>query len=290
MSHSSVEGKTCVVTGANSGIGFVTARELARMGAKTILVCRNQSKGGIARDSIKKATGNESVESVIADLASFDSVRKLAQGLQQSYQKIHVLVNNAGLIIGKRVLTEDGLETTFQVNYASHFLLTYLLLITMKESAPSRIVNVSSAAHFSGHMDFDDLQEEKGYGAMKSYCQSKLAQVLFTYELADRLKGTGVTVNCVHPGAVRTSWGDEAGAFGIGIRIARPFMLSPDRGAQTTLYVATSPDLANISGKYFAKKREAKSSKESYDVDERKKLWEISLKLCGLERSAAANP
>ncbi|MDG6904511.1 MAG: SDR family oxidoreductase [Nitrososphaerota archaeon] len=283
MSSSFVEGKTCVVTGANSGIGYVTARELARMGAKIILVCRNQSKCEVARDSIKKATGNESVESEIADLASFGSVRKLAQRLQQSYEKIHILVNNAGLIIGKRMLTEDGLETTFQVNYASHFLLTYLLLNTMKESAPSRIINVSSAAHFSGYMDFDDLQKEKSYSAMRSYCQSKLAQVLFTYELADRLNGTSVTVNCVHPGAVRTNWGDEAGALGIGIRIARPFMLSPEKGAQTTVYAAISPDLDEISGKYFAKRKEARTSKESYDVDERKKLWDISLKLCRLE-------
>ena len=277
-----LDGKVGMVTGANSGIGFVIARELAGMGCAVVLVCRNQSKGEMARDEINKATGNQSVDLMMADLASLNSVRKLAQDFKQKYQKLQILVNNAGLIIGKRVLTPDGLETTFEVNYLSHFLLTQLLLDTLKASAPSRIVNVSSEAHFSGHMNFNDLQEENGYSAMKSYCQSKLAQVLFTYELAERLKGTGVTVNCVHPGAVRTNWGDEAGALGIGIRIARPFMLSPEKGAETPVYVATSPDLEGVSAKYFSKKKDTKSSKESYVAGERKKLWDVSMKLSGL--------
>ena len=278
-----MKGKTCVVTGANSGMGFVVARELARMGANVVLVCRSQSKGDLASSEIRRVTGNESVELMIADLASLESVRKFARDFKQSHQKLHVLVNNAGLILGKRTLTPDGLEATFEVNYLSHFLLTHLLLDVLKASAPSRIVNISSDAHTSGHMNFDDLQCERGYGGWKSYCQSKLAQILFTYELAERLKGTGVTVNCLHPGAVRTNWGDEAGTLGIGIRLARPFMLSPDKGAETALYVSTSPDLEGVSGKYFAKKREAQSSKESYDEEERRKLWDISMKLSGLQ-------
>ncbi len=280
---SRLDGKVSLVTGANSGIGYVIARELAGMGSEVVLVCRNQSKGEMASDEIKKATGNQSVELMIADLASLDSVRKLAQDFKQKHQKLHLLVNNAGLIIGRRVPTQDGLESTFQVNYLSHFLLTHLLLDALKASAPSRIVNVTSDAHFDGHMNFEDLQEENGYGAMKSYCQSKLAQVLFTYELAERLKETGVTVNCVHPGAVRTNWGDEAGALGVGIRIARPFMLSPEKGAETPVFVATSADLEGLSGKYFSKKKDTKSSKESYDEGERKKLWEVSVKLSGLQ-------
>lgn len=283
MPQSNIEGKLCIVTGANSGIGFVIARELARTQATVIMGCRDQSKGEAARDAIKKATGKESVELMILDLASYDSVRKFARDFKQKHDKLHLLVNNAGLIMGKRVLTSDGPETTFQVNYLSHFLLTHLLLESLKVSAPSRIVNVTSDAHFNGRMDFADLQEKSGYGAMRSYCQSKLAQVLFTYELADRLKGSGVTVNCVHPGAVRTHWGDEAGALGVGIRIARPFMLSPEKGAETPLYVAASPDVVGVSGKYFAKKKDTKSSKESYDVNERKKLWDISMKLSGLQ-------
>ena len=281
MQSSEISGKLCVITGANSGLGLATARELAKMGASVVMVCRNQEKCATAVEAIKKTTGN-TVESTIADLASFDSVRKLSKELEEKYQKIHVLINNAGLIMGKRVITQDGLETTFEVNYLSHFLLTNLLLNKLKESAPARIVNVTSDAHLSGHMSFDDLQEEKGYSAMKSYCQSKLAQVLFTYELAERLKGSGVTVNCVHPGAVRSNWGDEAGPLGIGIRIARPFMLSPEKGAETAIFVATSTDLADISGKYFTKKKARESSAESYNLEERKRLWDVSMKLCGL--------
>jgi NAD(P)-dependent dehydrogenase (short-subunit alcohol dehydrogenase family) len=275
-------GKTCLITGANSGIGFATAREISRMGASVVLVCRDAQKGRAALEDIKGSTGNQSVELMIADLASFESVRALARDFLSTHQKLHVLINNAGVIIGKRILTKDGLETTLQVNYLSHFLLTQLLLEAIKSSTPARIVNVTSDAHFTGKMDFDDLQEERGYGAMKSYSQSKLAQVLFTHELAKKLQGSGVTVNCVHPGAVRTRWGDEAGTLAIGIKIARPFLLSPEKGAETPIYVATSPDIQGVSGKYYAKKTVRESSKESYSEDEAQRLWELSLKLCGL--------
>jgi NAD(P)-dependent dehydrogenase (short-subunit alcohol dehydrogenase family) len=276
--------KTCMVTGANSGIGFEISKELLRKGSNVAMVCRNRDKGSVARSQIAKETGNESVELIIADLASLESVKTLAQTFAKSHAKLHVLVNNAGLILGKRTQTVDGLEETFEVNYLSHFLLTNLLLDTMKSSAPSRIVNVTSDAHYDGHIDFDDLQEEKRYGAMRSYCQSKLAQVLFTHELAERLKGTDVTVNCVHPGAVRTHWGDEAGALGVGIRIARPFMISPEKGAETPLYVAISPDVEGVSGKFFSSKKEKESSQESYNKEVAAKLWDVSMKLAGLQR------
>ena len=274
--------KVCVVTGANSGIGKVIATELARMGANVVMVCRDPVKAEAAKKEIVSETGNQSVELMIADFSSLAEVRKLADDFKKVHPMIHILVNNAGLILGKRIVTPDGLESTFVVNYLSHFLLTYLLLDTLKASAPSRIVNVSSSAHYQGHMDFDDLQEERGYGAAKSYSQSKLAQVLFTHELAKRLKGTGVIVNSVHPGAVRTHWGDEGGLLGIGIRIARPFLLSPKKGAETPLYAAVSPDVEGVTGKYFSKKKVTKSSKESYDENEERKLWEVSMKLSGL--------
>jgi retinol dehydrogenase 14 len=283
MSESSMKNKTCMVTGANSGIGFEVSKGLSRMGANLVMVCRDQEKGNRAKSEIVNETGNKSVELMIADLASLQSVRTLAQAYRNTHDKLHVLVNNAGLILGKRVQTADGLEETFEVNYLSHFLLTNLLLDALKASAPSRIVSVSSDAHFDGHMDFDDLQEEKRYGAMRSYCQSKLAQVLFTYELAERLKGSGVTVNCVHPGAVRTHWGDEAGALGVGIRIARPFMISPERGAETPLYAATSTELERVSGKFFSHKKERESSRESYNKEYSAKLWDVSMKLSGLQ-------
>lgn len=277
-----MNGKNCMVTGANSGIGKVVAKELSRMGGRVTLVCRNQAKGEIARNEIENATGNESVELMLADLSSLESVRALAKNYRGAHTELNVLVNNAGLIIGKRTATLDGLETTFVVNYLSHFLLTNLLLDLLSNSAPSRVVNVTSDAHFRGHMSFEDLQEVRNYGVMRAYCQSKLAQVLFTYELAERLKGSRVTVNCVHPGAVRTRWGDEAGALGIGIRVARPFMLSPERGAETPIYLASSPDVEGVTGKFFSKKKERQSSSESYDQTEWKKLWEVSMTLAGL--------
>lgn len=271
--------KTCLVTGANSGIGFVIARELAMMGGRIVLVCRDGSKGKTALDRIRLETDSQSVELMIANLASLNSVRKLVTDFKLAHKNLHVLVNNAGLILGKRKVTLDGLEETFQVNYLSHFLLTYLMLDVLKASSPSRIVNISSSAHYNGRMNFEDLQQEKGYGAMKAYCQSKLAQVLFTRELSERLKESGVCVNSVHPGAVRTKWGDEAGALGIGIRLARPFMASAEKGAQTPIYVATSPELEGVSGKYFSNKKIKEPSSESKSDEEAKKLWEISSSL-----------
>jgi NAD(P)-dependent dehydrogenase (short-subunit alcohol dehydrogenase family) len=271
-----------MITGANSGIGKEVALGLAQFGATTLLVCREQTKGEAARSEIIGKSGNKSVELMLADLSSLASVRKLADDFKKTHDRLNVLVNNAGLIMGKRVMTVDNLETTFEVNYLSHFLLTMLLLDTLKASSPSRVVNVTSSASLSGHIEFDDLQEMKGYSAMKSYSQSKLAQVLFTYELARRLAGTGVTVNAVHPGVVRTSWGDEGGALGIGIRLGRPFMISPKSGAETPIYLSSSAEVEGVTGKYFYKKRENQSSKESYDEDEAKRLWDVSLKLTGL--------
>ena len=284
-----MSGRVCIVTGANSGIGKNVARALAGSGATVVMVCRDRKKGEEARDEIYAARKDQSIELMFADFSSLDSVRKLASDFRKTHDRLHLLVNNAGLIIGKRTLTADKLETTFQVNYLSHFLLTNLLLDTMRASAPSRIVNISSAAHFRGHIDFDDLQGDGHYSAIKSYSQSKLAQVLFTQELAKRVNGYGVTVNCVHPGAVRTNWGDEAGLLGIGIRIARPFMISSEKGAETPLFVATSPDIEGVTGKYFSKNKVTKSSQESYDESTSKKLWDISMELSGLQQDYLEN-
>lgn len=271
-----------MVTGANSGIGEQIALGLAKMGATVVMICRDSSKGESSRKEISSVAGNSSVELMICDLASLSSVRVLAAKFKETHDRLHVLVNNAGLIMGKRVLTVDNLETTFEVNYLSQFVLTMLLLDTLKASGPSRIVNVTSDAHFSGRMDFDDLQEEKNYSAMRSYSQSKLAQVLFTYELAKKLEGTGVVVNAVHPGVVRTRWGDEGGIMGIGIRMARPFMISAEKGAETPLYLASSPEVEGITGKFWTKKEEKRSSKESYDENEARLLWITSARLANI--------
>ncbi len=275
-----------MITGANSGIGKAATLGLAKMGAKVVMVCRDPEKAEQARTEVLQASGakKEDISIMIADLASLASVRKMADDFIAAKQPLHVLVNDAGLILGKRTVTQDGLETTFEVNYLSHFLLTNLLLPVLRVSAPSRIINVSSDAHTGGHMNFDDLQEETGYGAMKSYSQSKLAQVLFTHELAKRLKGTGVTVNSVHPGVVATNWGrHSAGALSVGLRLGGAFMLSPEKGADTVVYLASSPDVANVTGEYFTKRKAVPSSKESMDESEAAKLWDVSVKLAGLQ-------
>ena len=266
------------MTGANSGIGKATATQFARMGATTVLVCKDEKKGVLARDEIKNETGNPAVELMRADLSSLDSVRNLAESFRLKHDRLHVLVNNAAVVEGSRVVTKDGLEEVFVVNYLSQFVLTNLLLDTLKASAPSRVVNVVSSVH--ARIDFDDLQMEKGYNAIKSYGQSKLAQILFTHELAGRLMGSGVTVNCVHPGAVRTHLGDEGGLVGIGIKLLRPFYMTPEKGAETVVYVSTSPQVEGVSGKYFYKKKERPSPYNREDAD---RLWQVSAKLSGLQ-------
>ena len=203
----------------------------------------------------------------------------------KNYPKIHVLVNNAGLFNLRRKMTVDNYENTFAVNYLSQFLLTNLLLERLAASAPSRIVIVSSIGHYSGHINFDDLQAEKGYGGFKAYSQSKLAQILFTHELAKRLQGTHVTANSLHPGAVGTNiWSRPAGRFGFIMRIFKPFLTSPDKGAETSVYLTSSPDVENVSGEYFEKKRIKKSSEESYDSAVAERLWNVSAQLTHLEK------
>ena len=275
--------KVCLVTGANSGIGKETARRLAEMGAAVVMVCRSRERGEKAMADIRKTSRTDSVELLLADFASLDSVRALVKGFREKHDVLHVLVNNAGAVRMRRSVTADGFETTFQVDYLSHFLLTNLLLELLKKSAPSRIVNVSSASHYGGHVNFDDLQMKKGYGVMKAYSQAKLAQVLFTYELSRRLEGTSVTANCLHPGTVATNiWGSAMGPFSFLGRISRLFLISPERGAETVVYLASSPEVEGVTGKYYQQMHEKESSAESYDEPLGKRLWSDSEKLTGL--------
>jgi len=275
-------GKVCLVTGANSGIGKETARRLADLGGTVVMVCRNKGKGEKALADIAKTRGGP-VELMLADLASFESVRSLAKGFLEKHNSLHVLVNNAGGVILSRSLTVDGIETTFQVDYLSHFLLTNLLLEILKKSAPSRIVNVSSAAHYSGHLDLDDLPMKNGYGTMRAYSRAKLAQVLFTYELARRLQGTGVTANCLHPGVVATNiWKRSMGPLSFVGNVSRLFLISPEEGAETSVYLASSQAVEGVTGKYFDNKQEKESSAESHDQVLAQRLWAESEKLSGL--------
>jgi NAD(P)-dependent dehydrogenase (short-subunit alcohol dehydrogenase family) len=278
----SMEGKTCIITGASSGIGKASAEQLASIGAHVVMVSRNREKGERAKAEVEAKSGRR-VELMLADLASFGSVRAFAANYEETHDSLHVLLNNAGVAMLRRSLTVDGFERTFQVNYLSPFLLTNLLLSMLKRNAPSRVVNVTSVSHYGGHVNLDDLQMKKGYGVMHAYSQSKLAQVLFTHELAHRLEGTGVTTNCLHPGAVATNiWGNSLGPAAFLGKIARLFLLSPEKGAKTQVYLASSPEVEGVSGEYFEFQGKKESSAESYDQVLAERLWDASEKMVGL--------
>jgi NAD(P)-dependent dehydrogenase (short-subunit alcohol dehydrogenase family) len=278
--------KICLITGATSGIGKATAMGLANMGASVVMVGRDRGRGEAALAEIKEKCTNASVDLMLADLSSQQEIRRLADEFKEAYPRLDVLINNAGLFRSKRITTADGLEMTFAVNHLAYFLLTKLLLDVLEASAPSRIVNVSSGEQRNGTIDFDDLQGEKGYEGPKAYSQSKLADVLFTYELARRLEGTGVTANCLHPGGripVRTNFGSGvSGVFGFTVRALRPLMISPEKGAETSIYLASSQEVEGLSGRYFVKKAESRSSDVSYDERIAKRLWEVSADLTNL--------
>ena len=280
--------KICLITGATSGIGKATAVGLANMGASVVIVGRDRGRGEAAVSHIKEKSANASVGLMLADVSSQEEIRRLADEFKEAYPRLDVLVNNAGVIRSKRITTADGLETTFAVNHLAYFLLTNLLLDRLKAGAPSRIVNVASGEQRNATIDFDDLQGEKGYTGAKAYSQSKLATVLFTYELARRLQGTGVTANCLHPGVVGTNLGSGvSGAFGFMVRAMTPLMKSPAKGAETSIYLASSPEVEGLSGGYFVKKAEARSSDVSYDERLARRLWEASAELTKLP---AKNP
>lgn len=282
-------GKICLITGSTSGIGKQTALALAQMGATVILVGRDRTRGEGTKAEISATSGNPAVELLLADLSSQAAVRQLAADFKAKHQRLDVLVNNAGAINTKRMLTVDGLETTFAVNHLAYFLLTNLLLDVLKASAPSRIVCVSSAASALGWLDFSDLQGAQHYGGWRAYCQSKLANILFTYELARRLAGTQVTANCLHPGLVASGFGQNSG-FGqrnsgliaLAFALIRPFSLSARAGARTPIYLASAPEVADVSGRYFNRRRPVRSAPESYDQAVAQRLWHVSAELTQL--------
>jgi NAD(P)-dependent dehydrogenase (short-subunit alcohol dehydrogenase family) len=289
-----LEDRTCLVTGATSGIGTETALGLAREGARVLIVGRDAARGKATQESIASRSGNDRVELLLADLSSLAQIRELAREVKSRCDALHVLVNNAGVVHMRRQLTEDGLEATFAVNHLAYFALTLQLLDLLRASAPARIVNVASDAHRFGTLDWDDLQSERRYGglplvsAMRVYGSSKLLNILFTRELARRLSHSGVTANCVHPGAVSTRLGTNNGSAGrIVTGLIRPFMLSPAEGAETSIHLATSPELAEVSGRYFARKREASCSRLARDDDAARRLWDESLRLAGLDGAGA---
>ncbi len=272
-----MQGKICLVTGAASGIGAVTARTLAQQGAAVVLVDRNAEGGMAMVDQIKQRTGDSAVEFMRADLSSQKEICQLAQQFTNRYQRLDVLVNNAGALFPQRRETIDGLEMTFALNYLGYFRLTNLLLARLKASAPARIVNVASRTHALAQINFDDLQSRSGYRGRQAYAHSKLAIVLFTYELARRLQGTGVTVNVVDPGTVATNFPMNNGKLiGLAVRLFSFALPSPEEGAQTSIYLATSPEVEGVSGKYFVKCKAVPSSPASYDTATASRLWQVS--------------
>jgi retinol dehydrogenase-14 len=276
-------GRTVLVTGGSGGIGRATALGLAIMGAQLAISGRDRERTESAAREIRAAGGGE-VDVVVADLSSQSEVRRLADEVLQSLSRIDVVVNNVGGYWHTRHITADGLERTFALNHLAPFLLTNLLLERLKQSAPARVVTVSSSAHRSGRIDFDDLQGERSYSGARAYSQSKLANLLFTYELASRLQGTSVTANALHPGVVRTAFGaeDASTVQRLFTPFVRPFLKSPAEGAATSIHLASAPDLEQVTGRYFANSKPRTSSKRSYDKAAAARLWQLSADLVGL--------
>jgi len=274
-----MKGKLVLITGATSGIGKATALALAKMGATIIFTARDAQKGQATLDEIVKESGNKDVSFMVCDLSSFESIRKLCADFKARHDRLNVLINNAGTWDFKRRVSKDGIENIFAVNLLAPFLLTNLLLEPLKKGAPSRIITLSSGLH-SGTINFDDIEFKQGFSGMKAYRQSKLGVILFTRLLARKLQGTGVTANCVHPGVVSTNLGRDSGAFMRGTfkLIGR----KPEKGARTSIYLASSPDVEKVTGEYFTDSKVAQASKESRDMAMAERLWKVAEKYTGL--------
>ena len=283
----SMSGKVCVITGANSGIGKEAARRLAELGAHVVMVCRNRERGAEAKVEIDRAVSagrsTGGTELVIADLSSQAEVRRAAQEILVAHPAIDVLINNAGAALKHRELSADGIERTFAVNYLAYFMLVNLLLPALRARGKARIVNVASGAHNGGKIDFDNLQGERRYTTWSMYANSKLEDVMFTYALARRLAGSGVTANTLHPGVVATGIWRQVPILNT---IGKWFMISPEKGARTIVYLAASPDVAEVSGRYFDKCEAVKTSALSQDVAIQEQLWNVSVSLTGVESEA----
>jgi NAD(P)-dependent dehydrogenase (short-subunit alcohol dehydrogenase family) len=277
-----MQGKTVLITGANQGIGKAAAVALGKLGAKLVLVCRNADKARAAVADIERE-GAKGVELLVGDMTSQADIRRVAAEFKARHDRLDVLLNNAGALVPSRRTTVDGIEETFALNHLGYFLLTNLLLDVLKGSAPSRIVNVSSEAHRGAKMHWDDLQFKNGYSVMGAYGQSKLANILFTKALASRLEGSRVTANCLHPGIIAsgfgTTYGGAAAAF---FKVAHLFMISPEKGALTSIYLASSPEVEGVTGKYFDKCKQRLPNRAAQEEGAPERLWTISEELTGL--------
>lgn len=290
--NTSLAGKTAVVTGATQGIGLVAAEAFARMGARVVITARDAARGEAARQQILKACGHDKVDVVDVDFASMASIRSGAAAVRAKVDRVHILLNNAGAVFMERGLSKDGLELTFATNHIGYFLWTHELLDLVKAGAPARIVNVSSAAHTAAArgVDFDDVQRTKGYSGFPVYAESKLMNIHYTRELARRLDGSGVTVNCLHPGVIASGFGtNNKGILGFATKHLSPlFLTSPEKGARTSIWACTAPEVAGTTGKYFSSCKEAKPSKHALDAAAAQRLWRLSEETCGLTVGQAA--
>ena len=280
----SMNNKTILITGASGGIGLQSAIGLAKQGVNIVMVGRDKERTSQAVELVRTQTGNQSVSYLLADLSSIQEVRRLAQEFKDKYPALDVLLNNAGAVLLRRKVSVDGYEMTLALNHLNYFLLTQLLLDMLKAAPAGRIVNVASRAHYRGHVNFEDLQSQHGYNGMRVYSMSKLMNVLFTYELARRLDGTNVTANCLHPGFVASNFGGNNGWIA---RIAMRFMtgrISVEEGAKCPIFLASSPDVQGVSGKYFNyDTQETRSSEESYDQNIARRLWDVSEELVAIQ-------
>ena len=275
--------KTVLITGANAGIGLTTSVGLAKLGARVLMVSRDEGRGRKAHQLIKEKSGNDDVHLLIAELSDQDSIRNLAREVKEGFGELHVLLNNAAVIPRRREVTGNGFERQFAVNHLAYFLLTGLLLDLLKANSPARIVNVSSQVHAGAVIDFEDLHSERGYTRTKVYGRTKLANILFTHELSRRLKGTGVTVNCLHPGIVATNLLADAGGLPRKLKaVTRLISVDAEAGARTSVYLASSEEVEGVSGRYFVKERPVDSSPESYDEAVARRLWDVSCEMIGL--------
>ena len=269
--------KVCVITGANSGIGYETAKALAALGMYVIMVCRNEEKAEEARRQIEIETANTSVEVVVCDFSIQHDIHVAARKIREKFDKIDILINNHGLIVSKREETIDGLEKTFAINHMGYFLFTKLLLDPIKAADSARIINVASTAHQRGSFNPTNIQLEKGFSPMKAYSNSKLFNILFTMELDEQLQGSGVTANCLHPGVIKSGFGREGSIlFRLLFSLINPFKITSKQGALTTIYLATSREVEGVSGQYFVKRKKARPSLTARNMDYAKQLWEIS--------------
>jgi NAD(P)-dependent dehydrogenase (short-subunit alcohol dehydrogenase family) len=285
-----MKGRVCMVTGVTAGIGKVTAHALAGMGATVIALARDARRGQAVVDEIRRATDNADVHLQVCDVSSQADVRRFAAAYREAYDRLHVLVNNAGAIFGERALSADGIEATFATNHLGYFLLTDLLLDVIKASAPSRVVSVASSAHRAATLDFDDLQfERRAYVSLRAYGASKLANVLWSAELARRLAGSGVTANALHPGVIRSNFGSAAGPgwMRFGLKLVGPLLMTPEQGAETSVYLASSPEVEGVTGKYFDKKKAIAPDALAGDAEARRRLWAISEALTAPRPAAA---